>query len=99
MKLLYCGHCGDVVRLYPEKRTCKCGRSWGHYLPDNSTTVQTDYSLSLGIANPDFHAALDTLMQDRNTFSPLLTMRAWFNPDSEPDVTYVAEEEPVAEAA
>ncbi len=23
--------------LFPERRTCKCGRSWGQYLPDNST--------------------------------------------------------------
>ena len=92
MRMLFCGHCHDVVRLCPERRYCKCGRSWGHYLPDNSTTVQTAYSLSLGISNPDFHAALQTLMQDRERFSPALSHRAWFNPDSEPDVTYVNEE-------
>ena len=92
MKLLFCGHCQDIVRLFPERRTCKCGRSWGQYLPDNSTTVQTDYSLSVGMANPDFYAAIQLLMQDRSHFSPILTFRAWLNPDSEPDVTYVAEE-------
>jgi len=91
MKLLFCGHCQDIVRLFAERRTCKCGRSWGHYLPDNSTTVQSDYSLSLGMANPDFYAALQLLMRDRSHFSPVLAFRAWFNPDSEPDVTYVAE--------
>ena len=92
MKLLFCGHCHDFVRLFPERRYCKCGRSWGHYLPDNSTTVQTPYSLSLGIANSDFHEALDVLMQNRDRFSPLLSLRAWFNPDSEPDVKYLSEE-------
>ena len=93
MKLLFCGHCHGVVRLFPERRSCKCGQSWGQYLPDDSTTVQTPYSLSLGIANSDFHTALDVLMQDRNRFSPLLSLRAWFNPDSELDVQYLAEEE------
>ncbi len=95
MKLLYCGHCQDVVRLFPERRTCKCGQSWGQYLPDNSTTVQTSYSLSLGLANPDFKEAVGTFMQNRDHFSPALSIRAWVNPDSEPDVTYIAHgEEP-----
>ena len=92
MKLLFCGHCQDVVKLFPERRTCKCGRSWGQYLPDNSTTVQTEYTLSLGIANPDFSAAIDTFLQDQAYFSPALSLRAWINPHSEPDVTYVEEE-------
>lgn len=91
MKLLYCGHCHDVVRLFPEPRYCRCGKSWGQYLADNSTTIQTSHTLSIGLANPDFHEAVATLMEDRNHFSPVLTIRAWLNPDSEPDVQYVAE--------
>ena len=102
MKLLYCGHCGDIVRLFSERRTCKCGKSWGQYLPDNSTTVQTDYTISLGLANQDFHRSLEVFVRDRNYFSPELSIRAWVNPDSEPDVKYIhgefeppaAEEEP-----
>lgn len=92
MKLLYCGHCYDVVRLFPERRSCKCGRSWGQYLADNSTTVQTNYSVSLGLANPDFNAAVDTYLQNRDYFSPALSIRAWINPDSEVDVKYIEEE-------
>jgi len=92
MKLLYCGHCQDVVKLFPERRSCKCGRSWGQYLPDNSTTVQTDYTLSIGMANPDFNEAIATFMQDQDHFSPALSIRAWLNPHSEPDVTYVPED-------
>lgn len=91
MKLLYCGHCGDVVKLFPERRSCKCGRSWGEYLEDNSTTVQTNYTLSLGLANPDFNAAVNAYLQNRKHFSPELAIRAWINPDSEPDVTYFDE--------
>jgi len=96
MKLLYCGHCGDIVRLLPDRRSCKCGRSWGHYLDDNSTTVQSDCSLSIGFANQDFDRAVGIFLGDRDRFSPSLTVRAWINPDSEPDVKYV-EEEPQAD--
>ena len=90
VKLLYCMHCQDVVRLFPQKRSCRCGKSWGHYLDDNSTTVQTWPSLSLGIANPDFAQAQGAFGADPNTFSPILAMRCWINPASEPDVKFVA---------
>ncbi len=93
MKLLYCVHCGDVVRLFPEKRTCKCGKSWGHYLEDNATTVQTYPSLSLGLANPDFQQALNAFVENPNVFSPVLAIRAWINPLSESDVTFVPGED------
>ena len=93
MKLLYCGHCGDVVRLYPEKRYCRCGKSWGQYLEDNATTVQTYPGLSLGIANPDFEMALKAFVENPEHFSPLLAMRCWVNPISEPDVKFVAGED------
>ena len=91
MKLLFCGHCHDIVRLFSERRYCRCGKSWGQYLPDNATTIQTSHSLSIGLANPDFQAAITTLMQERTHFAPVLSIRAWLNPDSEPDVKYVAE--------
>ncbi len=93
MKLLFCGHCQDIVKLFPERRACKCGRSWGQYLPDNSTTVQAPYTSSLGLANPDFEEAVGTFMRDQNYFSPALSIRAWINPYSEPDVKYVPEDE------
>jgi hypothetical protein len=86
---MYCAHCHDIVRLFSEKRFCKCGKSWGHYLEDDSTTVQTFPSLSLGIANPDFQTAVATWQKDTKAWSPLITMRAWINPSSEPDVKYV----------
>lgn len=92
MKLLFCLHCHDIVRLYPERRSCKCGRSWGQYTEDLRTTIQTSNSLSIGLANPDFIQAVETFMDRRDHFSPVLSIRAWLNPDSEPDVQYVEEE-------
>jgi hypothetical protein len=89
VKLLYCPHCTDIVRLFPERRECKCGKSWGHYLPDGSTTVQTWPSLSIGMANPDFRGAEQAFAASPEVFSPLLAMRCWINPLSEPDVKLV----------
>lgn len=89
MKLLYCAHCGDIVRLYPEKRSCQCGKSWGHYLEDGATTVQTYPGLSLGLANPDFETALKTFVENPRYFSPVLAIRCWVNPLSESDVKFV----------
>ena len=91
MKLMYCVHCGDMVKLFPEERTCLCGKSSGHYLPDNSTTVQTWPSLSVGIANPDFADAERQFREDPHTFSPLLAMRCWINPVSESDVQFTVD--------
>ncbi len=96
MKLMYCAHCEDIVRLFPEKRSCRCGKSWGYYLDDNATTVQTWPGLSIGIANPDFAAAHQTFLAEPNVFSPVLSMRAWINPASEVDVKFV-EGEPIAD--
>jgi len=73
----------------PEKRTCRCGKSWGHYLDDGATTVQTWPSLSLGLANPDFRSAEATFAADPRAFTAALTIRSWINPISEPDVTFV----------
>ncbi len=88
MKLLFCMECGDVVRLFPEQRSCKCGKSWGMYEDDNATTVQTTHSISLGIHNQDFHQAVDAYLRDPGHFSPMLTMRTWINPVTEPDVRF-----------
>ncbi|HXR65298.1 MAG TPA: hypothetical protein VN729_05215 [Ktedonobacteraceae bacterium] len=93
LKLMYCAHCGDIVRLFPEKRSCRCGKSWGHYEEDNATTVQTYPGLSLGIANQDFELALQTFVDNPRYFSPVLAMRCWVNPISEPDVKFVPGED------
>ena len=91
MKLLLCGHCGDVVRLFSERRTCKCGKSWGNYLEDGSTAVQSNHTLSLGLHNHDLNSAIQAFNEDSNSFSPLVWIRAWINPVSEPDVVYAPE--------
>lgn len=93
LKLLYCAHCGDVVRLYSEKRSCLCGKSWGHYLEDGATTVQTYPGVSLSIANSDFETAIKAFIENPRYFSPVFAMRSWVNPVSEADVKFVPGEE------
>jgi hypothetical protein len=95
MKLLFCLECQDIVRLSPERRTCACGRSWGQYLEDHRTTVQTRNSLSLAMNGPDFDRAIHSLMENSKEFTPYLFVRAWFNPTSEEDVRYVEPDERV----
>jgi hypothetical protein len=93
MKLFYCLHCGDAVALRQERRSCLCGKSWGQYLPDKSTTVQSIQTVSIGLSNFDFREAVEAYLRNRNHFSPELSIRAWINPDSEPDVKYVVDDE------
>jgi len=61
-------------------------RRWCHDRPDLA-------GLSLGIANPDFAGAEDAFSEDVTRFSPLLAMRCWINPVSEPDVQFVLTED------
>jgi hypothetical protein len=89
MKLLFCFECQDIVRLSPERRTCRCGRAWGQYLDDHRTTVQTRNSLSLALNGNDFDRAIRALIDHPHEFSPYLFLRAWFNSASAEDVRYV----------
>ena len=98
MKLLFCLECQDIVRLSPERRSCRCGRAWGQYLEDHRTTVQTRNSLSLALAGPDFDRAIRALIDGAQAFSPDLFIRAWLNPTSEEDVRSVEPGPPPQEA-
>lgn len=93
MKLLYCLECQDIVRLSPEWRSRRCGRSWGHYLEDHKTTIQIRNSLSLAIDGNDFNQAIRALFEQPHSFSPLVFLRAWLNPLCEQDVQYVEPDE------
>jgi hypothetical protein len=97
VKFLFCLECQGIVRLSPERRACRCGRSWGQYLEDHRTTVQTRNSVSLALSGADFERAFRALIDNARDFSPHLFIRAWLNPTSEEDVRYV-DPEPQATA-
>jgi hypothetical protein len=89
MKLIYCLECRDVVRLFPERRSCKCGASWGQYLPDNATTVQNTSCVSIGFHNGDFRWGVDAFFENQERLTPEIVFREWINPTSETDVEFV----------
>lgn len=39
MKLLFCRACGDIVRLWSENRSCRCGKSRGRYVEDRAVVL------------------------------------------------------------
>lgn len=66
MKLLYCRQCGDVLRLYGIRRTCRCGSSWGYYLEDDLNAAFGGLAIPLGFTNESFNDALRNRSQDGN---------------------------------
>lgn len=51
MKLILCPHCGDIVKLYREARSCLCGKSSGWYSDDEVTAIIDGDAIPLGVGN------------------------------------------------
>lgn len=52
MKLIYCRKCQDVYSLYFDKRTCRCGQTWGQYGEDGlNATYGGTTAVPLGFNN------------------------------------------------
>lgn len=60
MKLIFCPHCHDIVRLTNSRKSCECGRSYGKYEPDGLNATINDVAIPLGFANDSFVEALRT---------------------------------------
>lgn len=59
MKLLFCPHCHDIRRLFPDSTTtCRCGKSSGQYLADGVQARLRGDAIPLGILNSSFVAAI-----------------------------------------
>ena len=48
MKLIFCPHCQDIVKLHRQVITCECGKSQGTYLNDLNAVYSGD-AIPLGI--------------------------------------------------
>jgi len=58
MKLLFCLHCQDVLKLQIDTtRYCDCGKSWGAYSGDGLNATFGGEAVPLGIANQSFAEA------------------------------------------
>lgn len=51
MKLILCKECQDVVRLMPEKRSCKCGKCSGKYVDSINAIYSGELAVPLGFNN------------------------------------------------
>ncbi len=59
MKLIFCPHCEDVVKLRTEfRRVCRCGKSGGMYQPDGLNAIIDGDAVPLGFLNSSFSDAL-----------------------------------------
>jgi len=59
MKLIFCPHCEDVVKLRTESsRTCWCGKSGGMYRKDGDNAIIAGAAIPLGFGNTTFGLAL-----------------------------------------
>ena len=50
MKLIFCPHCQDVVKLRRQLTVCQCGKSYGRYT-DGLFAVYSGDAVPLGFAN------------------------------------------------
>ena len=58
MKLLFCKHCEDIVKLSYATRYCQCGATGGHCKVDGLNAVYYGPAIPLGFANSSFRKAL-----------------------------------------
>lgn len=82
MKLLFCPHCQDVLKLQVEKRVCQCGKSWGHYTGELHATIGGS-AVPLGFDN----RSLSDAMEQRPAEGLGSTFAAFVIPKACPTVT------------
>jgi hypothetical protein len=59
MKLIYCPECHDLVRLFFEHRTCKCGESGGMYKENGLNAILDGKAIPIGFDNFSFVDVLE----------------------------------------
>jgi len=65
MKLVFCPHCQDVVRLIHERRSCLCGKVTGWYEDDVKAVVYGKDAVVLGVDNYSLVQALQMHRRQR----------------------------------
>jgi hypothetical protein len=96
MKLIFCPHCFDVVKLEYVERQCRCGAAKGHYMKDGLHATINSAAVPLGFANNSLVAAVKKQPEDGwgQTFNAFVipkkcdTVAVDPDPDEEQQVTY-----------
>ena len=58
MKLIFCPHCEDVVKIKRVKTFCSCKKCWGWYKKDGLHVIINKDAIPLGFSNPTLAEAL-----------------------------------------
>jgi len=93
MKLLFCPECHDIVKLDYDKRSCKCGESFGYYHADGSHATVCDKAVVIGLDNITLARAFRNMRDLPELAQPaameLGNFRAWvFHRKHSPRITY-----------
>jgi len=73
MKLIICEVCLEMFRLGDEKRSCRCGASWGNYISETDAEYGGE-AIPIGIDNRDFMDAIRYFPNERRM------IRCWVMP-------------------
>lgn len=57
MKFIRCTECTDIIKLFSEPRSCKCGKSSGRYT-DKVNAVYSGPAIPIGFGNNSFDHAI-----------------------------------------
>ena len=58
MKLIFCPHCQDIVKLHEQITVCVCGKSWGRYTNGLHARYSGD-AVPLGLSNVSLVKAIN----------------------------------------
>ena len=58
MKLIYCPHCKDILRLNKKLRKCECGKCSGNYEFNGINATISEDAIPIGFSNKSFVEAL-----------------------------------------
>lgn len=93
MKLILCLDCHDVYKLDSRaKRSCRCGLTWGYYLPDGllAEVSDTPETQVLGFANPTLAGAIRSQREHGDRGDGMgREFTAFLMPDDAPNVRKV----------
>ena len=60
MKLIFCPHCQDLIKMRIRKRFCACRKAWGQYEKDGLYAKIGGEAIAIGIYNGAFTNAVAT---------------------------------------
>ena len=89
MKLLFCQDCKDIIRLFRERRYCKCQKVSGYYTNDTEAVFRGKPIL-IGIDNKSFAESikLKNILKTSNFFEVFVIGKdcITFRPENKKDI-------------